>query len=151
MIALSWNDALRRGRTLALLPARKEQLAAQTNKSGSAHLIECDRDGDHGHAGFDAGREVDLDRTTVHDHGTGYGIYGARHERRTAMLDWLASHGYEKDSLIGQTRYMAIDAKERGGEAWDALTGATKENVFEVGRAVTERCEVPRGGNDRRG
>ena len=45
-----------------------------------------------------------------HDHGTGYGVYGARLERRDAMLAWLAANGYAKDSLEGQMRYMAHEA-----------------------------------------
>ena len=41
---------------------------------------------------------------------TGYGIYGARNDRRDKMFDWLAKNGYKKDDLIGQARYMAHEA-----------------------------------------
>lgn len=41
---------------------------------------------------------------------TGYGIYGARNERRDKMFAWLAQNGYQKDDLIGQARYMAHEA-----------------------------------------
>jgi hypothetical protein len=43
--------------------------------------------------------ESGLRPTTVHDNGTGYGIYGARLERRDKMLAWLQANGYPKDSL----------------------------------------------------
>jgi hypothetical protein len=54
--------------------------------------------------------ESSLNPNLVHDQGTGYGIYGARLGRRTAMLRWLAEHGYARNSAEGQMRYMAHDA-----------------------------------------
>ena len=47
--------------------------------------------------------ESGLRPSTVHDHGTGYGIYGARLGRRDKMLSWLQENGFAKDSLEGQT------------------------------------------------
>ena len=59
--------------------------------------------------------ESTFDPNALHDkdksgNPTGYGIYGARLERRDAMLAWLASEGYEKNSLVGQARFMAHEA-----------------------------------------
>jgi hypothetical protein len=58
-------------------------------------------------------QESKLNPRAVHDQGTGYGIYGARLARRDRMLAWLSQHGYAKDSLEGQARYMAHEGKFR--------------------------------------
>ena len=96
-----------------------------------------------------ASAESELIPQTVHDRGTGYGIYGARLERRAAMFSWLKAHGYDKDSLVGQTRYMAIEAHKRGGAAWHALTGATPENLATGNWTFTAGFEAPAIVNDR--
>tara|TARA_R110000868_G_scaffold57548_4_gene177672 strand:- start:1884 stop:4244 length:2361 start_codon:yes stop_codon:yes gene_type:complete len=59
--------------------------------------------------------ESSFDPNALHDkdksgNPTGYGIYGARLTRRDAMLEWLAKEGYEKNSLVGQARFMAHEA-----------------------------------------
>ena len=59
-------------------------------------------------SGYDPTAQHDKDKVTGEY--TGYGIYGARNDRRTDMFDWLAKNGYKKDDLIGQARYMAHEA-----------------------------------------
>lgn len=59
--------------------------------------------------------ESTFDPNALHDRDksgnpTGYGIYGARLGRRDAMLAWLAKEKYEKNSLVGQARFMAHEA-----------------------------------------
>jgi hypothetical protein len=93
--------------------------------------------------------ESRLNPRAVHDHGTGYGIYGARLERRTAMFDWLAAHGYAKDSLEGQMRQAVhsamTDSKYRATR--NALMRATDPNV--AGDVVEHNFEAPKIENNR--
>jgi hypothetical protein len=97
-----------------------------------------------------ASAESELIPSTVHDAGTGYGIYGARLHRRTKMLAWLARNGYDRNSLVGQTRYMAIEAKKRGGAGWARLAGATPGNMGLSGRdSFTHYFEGPAVDNNR--
>jgi Phage tail lysozyme len=104
-----------------------------------------------------ASTESELIPSTVHDHGTGYGIYGARDPRggrpnelrRTRMLEWLARNGYAKDSLVGQMRYMAIEAHQRGGPAWHALMNANEKNIRESGEVFEGKFEAPGRINNR--
>jgi hypothetical protein len=58
--------------------------------------------------------ESSLNPNTSHDRGTGYGIYGARLERRTAMLKWLKDHGYAHNDLAGQMKQMVHSAMTDG-------------------------------------
>jgi murein DD-endopeptidase MepM/ murein hydrolase activator NlpD len=51
-----------------------------------------------------------LNPNTVHDAGTGYGIYGARLGRRNKMFEWLSANKFGRDSLEGQSRYMIHEA-----------------------------------------
>jgi len=59
------------------------------------------------------------------------------------MFEWLAKNGYDRNSLVGQTRYMAIEAHKRGGAAWRALQGATPGNLGSAGGAFEAGFEVP--------
>jgi len=76
---------------------------------------------------------------TVHDKGTGYGIYGARLDRRDKMLTWLAENKYAKNSPEGQAKYMAHEAMTRYPTVARALRGHgtarqkgwITENIFE--------------------
>jgi hypothetical protein len=85
----------------------------------------------------------------VHDHGTGYGIYGARLGRNTKQLAWLMDHGYARDSLIGQVRYQAIESARLGGAAWAALKNATAGNLMAGGRTYEHYFEAPGRDNNR--
>jgi hypothetical protein len=96
-----------------------------------------------------ASAESELIPSTVHDQGTGYGIYGARLERRTQMLNWLRGHGYARDSLVGQVRYQAIESAKRGGAAWAALKNATAGNLGSGGRTYEAGFEAPARINNR--
>ena len=89
--------------------------------------------------------ESDLNPSQSHDGGTGHGIYGARNERRAAMDKWLAEKGYDKNSLEGQSRYMAHEAmtSKDYGKTRAALMGATPENRAATTDAVTRNFERP--------
>jgi hypothetical protein len=54
--------------------------------------------------------ESGLNPNAIHDNNTGYGIYGARLERKDAMWKWLKDNSYPENSLEGQVRYMVIEA-----------------------------------------
>ena len=96
-----------------------------------------------------ASAESELVPQTVHDQGTGYGLYGARNERRTAMLAWLRANGYARDSLVGQTRYMVIEAHRRGGRAWSSVRAATEANISNNGLVFEHFFEGPARDNNR--
>lgn len=86
--------------------------------------------------------ESGLNPRAVHDRGTGYGIYGARLERRDAMLKWLKENNYPPDSLEGQARYMAIEADSMP-KLSKTLRRATRQNVGDVSDAITDQFERP--------
>jgi hypothetical protein len=95
--------------------------------------------------------ESGLDPTKPHDKGTGYGIYGARLDRVPRMLAWLKSHGFARDSLEGQQRYMAHEAMTdpKYARTRQALMHAT--NALTAGDVVEENFEVPQVLNNRHG
>jgi hypothetical protein len=89
--------------------------------------------------------ESGLNSKAVHDGGTGYGIYGARGGRLTAMLNWLAANGYAQNSLVGQARYMVHEAMtgKSYGPTRDALLGASAANMASGTRTITRNFERP--------
>ena len=89
--------------------------------------------------------ESTLTPNLPHDGGTGYGIYGARLERRDAMFAWLASHGFSKNSLEGQMRFMAHEAmtNPRFARTREILRGATEGNIIGRTGDVTTNFEGP--------
>jgi hypothetical protein len=89
--------------------------------------------------------ESSLNPDTVHDQGTGYGIYGARNERKDRMLGWMADNGYAKNSLEGQMKYMAHEAMTGTGygASRDALMNAKVENMREGSDVLTRNFERP--------
>jgi hypothetical protein len=88
--------------------------------------------------------ESSLNPNTVHDQGTGYGIYGARLGRRDAMLKWLSDNGYAKNSLEGQSRYMAHEAMSgKYGATREALRHATPETIDRDADTITRNFESP--------
>ena len=76
----------------------KEGLSAANAKAAAAALV------------GNVIQESGGDPNKSHDGGTGYGLYGARKERRTKMFSWLENNGYARNSAEGQMRYMATKA-----------------------------------------
>lgn len=99
--------------------------------------------------------ESGLDPAKVHDHGTGYGIYGARDAgpgsmRRSAMLAWLAENGYPMNSAEGQMRYMAHEAMTGNyPRTRAALMRAGTGTLATDQYAITKEFENPAIVNDR--
>lgn len=113
-------------------------------RAAAAHLV--------GQADMESG----LDPTKSHDGGTGYGIYGARLERRAMMFEWLKANGYPLNSAEGQMRYMAREAmlgnKQRSfPKTRRILMGATPEGMNRESWGITHEFEAPRVDNDRSG
>jgi hypothetical protein len=90
-------------------------------------------------------QESRINPSAVHDDGTGYGIYGARNERRTRMFNWLSENRYPRNSLEGQARYMAHEAMTRPeySETRRSLHGATPANVGGVANTIMRNFERP--------
>jgi hypothetical protein len=95
--------------------------------------------------------ESNLNPNLSHDQGTGYGIYGARLGRRTAMLEWLKGNGYAPNSLEGQSRYMAHEAMTgKGyGATRETLRRATPESIDKDSDVITRNFESPAVNNSR--
>lgn len=89
--------------------------------------------------------ESGLNPNAVHDHGTGYGIYGAGRGRRTSMLNWMAENKFPANSLEGQMRYMAHEAMTgKGyGPSRAALMGATQDTLGAGTDTLTRNFEAP--------
>lgn len=89
--------------------------------------------------------ESSLNPNTSHDNGTGYGIYGARNERRTKMLSWMKDNGYANNSLEGQMKYMAHEAMtdKAYGPSRQALMGASPETMGAATSTLTNNFERP--------
>jgi hypothetical protein len=96
--------------------------------------------------------ESGLDPTKTHDKGTGYGIFGARDPkglgtggRASNMLNWMKEHGYAKDSLEGQSRYMAHEAMttKEYAPSRGALMGATEANRRQGVNTFIQNFERP--------
>ncbi|MBN9039841.1 MAG: hypothetical protein BGP05_21970 [Rhizobiales bacterium 62-47] len=88
--------------------------------------------------------ESNLNPNLPHDGGTGYGIYGARLDRRSRMLKWLRKNGYADNSLEGQSRYMAHEAmSDRYRRSRRALMNASPETMRSGNAALTEEFENP--------
>jgi hypothetical protein len=111
----------------------------------------------HAAAAFMIGQalsESPLNPDEVHDQGSGYGIYGARDPRnarshaelrKTKMLEWLAQHGYAKNSLEGQARYMGHEAMSdpRFARTRNELMKATEAGVAAATHVITPNFEAP--------
>jgi hypothetical protein len=96
--------------------------------------------------------ESGLNPNAVHDQGTGYGIYGARLDRRSRMLSWMRENGYEPNSLEGQTKYMAHEAMSGGyGRTRQALMNATPANREALTNTITGEFGSPARINRRSG
>ncbi len=125
---------------------RREGVPESNLRQAAAHLV--------GQAHMESG----LNPNTVHDQGTGYGIYGARdpggggRQRRTLMLNWLTANGYAKNSAEGQMRYMAVEAMSKHYPATRRiLMGQGTGDVSADAMTITKTFEAPRVANDRSG
>jgi hypothetical protein len=98
-----------------------------------------------------ADMESGLDPNKSHDHGTGYGVYGARLSRRTGMLAWLDAHGYAANDLKGQMREMAHRAMTDYPQTRNRLMNATQESLDRDSWVITHNFESPLVDNDRTG
>lgn len=112
---------------------RREGVPEQNLKAAAAHLV--------GQATMESG----LDPTKVHDQGTGYGIYGARLDRRTRMFNWLDRNGFSRNSLEGQVRYMAKEAMTDPAYSTtrNVLVNANANNFASQVPIVTKNFENP--------
>lgn len=120
------SSASRTGNAMgwAMDQLRREGVPEQNLKAAAAHLV--------GQATMESG----LDPTKVHDQGTGYGIYGARLDRRTRMFNWLDRNGFSRNSLEGQIRYMAK-------EAMTDPAYSTTRNILVTANANNFASQVP--------
>ncbi|GEP09808.1 phage tail tip lysozyme [Methylobacterium gnaphalii] len=124
---------------------RREGVPEANLRQAAAHLV--------GQATMESG----LDPNKSHDHGTGYGIYGARDPspgrgRRTNMLNWLKANGYAHNSAEGQMRYMAHEAMSgRYRQTRRILMGGGSGNAVADTNAITREFESPAIVNHRAG
>ena len=112
---------------------RREGVPEQNLKAAAAHLV--------GQATMESG----LDPTKVHDQGTGYGIYGARLDRRSRMFNWLDKNGFSRNSLEGQVRYMAKEAMNDPSYSTtrNILVNANANNFASQVPMITKNFENP--------
>ena len=124
--------------TSAAMKAAKDQLRAEGVPEANL---------DHAAAMLvgQAQAESGLNPNTVHDGGTGYGVYGARLGRRTQMLNWLKENGYANNSLEGQMKYMAHEAMTGKDYAAsrNALMGASADTMAAGTSVLTQNFERP--------
>lgn len=124
---------------------RKEGVPEANLELAAAHLV--------GQATMESG----LNPQTVHDKGTGYGIYGARdpggrvRQRRTEMYKWLAANNYARNSAEGQMRYMSHEAMRYYPVTAAILRNAREENIERDTNAITRNFEAPLRVNARSG
>lgn len=119
---------------------RREGVPESNLRQAAAHLV--------GQAHMESG----LNPNTVHDQGTGFGIYGARLGRRAKMFEWLAKNGYAKNSAEGQMRYMAVEAMGGGYPGTRrVLMGQGSGDVSADTMRITREFEAPKIANDRSG
>ena len=126
---------------------RREGVPEQHLRQSAAHLV--------GQAYMESG----LNPNTVHDGGTGLGIYGARDPkgwgnypgaRRSAMVRWLEANGYARNSAEGQMRYMAHEAMGGGYRATRRiLMGEGTGNLETDTNKITGEFEAPKHINRR--
>jgi hypothetical protein len=132
------NDRYRLSMSVAMDELRKQGVPEANLRAAAAIMV------------GNASAESELIPQTRHEAGgTGYGIYGADPTRQRQMFKWMAENGYNKDSLAGQTRYMAIESRKRGGAPWRALMGATLGNLASGNWTYTAGFEVPAVVNNR--
>jgi hypothetical protein len=117
---------------------RKEGVPESSLRAAAANLV--------GQADMESG----LNPNKSHDQGTGYGIYGARLDRRTKMFAWLAQNNYAKNSAEGQMRYMAREAMSG---AYPKTRSILMSGSLNAGSShtITDEFERPKINNYRHG
>ncbi len=119
---------------------RKEGVPEANLRAAAAHLV------------GQADMESSLNPRTVHDGGTGYGIYGARLDRRSKMFAWLDANGFARDSAEGQMRYMAHEAMNGKYKATRRiLMNASPDTMTRDSWTITGEFEAPKVNNNRSG
>jgi hypothetical protein len=97
-----------------------------------------------------AEKESSLNPNSIHDNGTGFGIYGAGGDRRDAMLGWLSANGYPANSPEGQMRYMAREAMSGAyPKTRSILMNASPDSLARDSWGITGDFERPSVINDR--
>lgn len=121
---------------------RKEGVPEANLEEAANHLV-----------GQQLSEGANLDPKLSHDQGTGTGIYGARKDRRSRMFEWMEKNGYPRDSLEGQSAYMAHEAMtdKRFKPTRDALMGASAATRSRDADIITRNFEAPKVANDRSG
>jgi hypothetical protein len=136
-----------RERIATAMAAMKDQLRKEGVPEASIHAAAALMVGQ-------AMSESSLDPNAVHDQGTGFGIYGARDprnernpdfRRKTRMLEWLAAHGYAKNSLEGQSRQMihAAMTDPRFVRTRNQLMRASESGLASATHVITPNFEGP--------
>lgn len=119
---------------------RKEGVPEGNIRAAAAHLT------------GQAVMESNINPGSPHDAGTGFGIYGARLGRRSAMFKWMGEHGYGKTSLEGQSRYMAHEAMSgRYPRTRNILMHANPGTFSRDVPTITREFEAPKYVNPRTG
>jgi hypothetical protein len=114
---------------------RKEGVPEGNLDAAAAHLV--------GQAHMESGLNPKATHDYVNGTPTGAGIYGARLKRKDAMLDWLDKNKFSKDSLEGQTRYMAHEAMTKYPRTANILRNATPQTFERDTPLITKNFEAP--------
>jgi hypothetical protein len=104
--------------SIAMDQLRKEGVPEANLRGAAAMLV--------GQADMESG----LVPTKTHDNGTGFGIYGARLNRRDEMLRWMREHGFAPNSAEGQMRQMAYAAVHGWTGAPPAKAAASRNIIM---------------------
>jgi hypothetical protein len=100
-------------------------------------------------SGLDPNKQHDKDRNTGQY--TGYGIYGARLDRRTKMLSWLKENKFAANSAEGQMRQMVHSAMTDFPLTRKRLMNASEGSITGDSWVVTKDFENPTVVNNRTG
>jgi hypothetical protein len=122
---------------------RREGVPEQHLRQAAAHLV--------GQAHMESGLDPNKQHDFENGRPTGYGIYGARNDRRTRMLKWLGENGYAPNSAEGQMRYMAREAMTDANyrKTRRVLMGEGTGNVDADTDTITKNFEAPKRINRR--
>lgn len=124
---------------------RREGVPEGQLRQAAAHLV--------GQAYMESGLDPNKPHDKENGQFTGYGIYGARLDRRTKMLDWMAKNGYAQNSAEGQMRYMAREAMNDPtyGTTRRVLMGQGTGDLVTDTNLITKNFENPKRVNYRAG
>jgi len=92
-----------------------------------------------------AQQESKYNPDTVHDNGTGYGMFGHRLDRKDALLSWLDKQGFAKNSMEGQSRFTAHEflTNPKYAKLREMAKHLTPDQIPEFTRAVRKIFESP--------